>query len=85
MLREEIHTHTHTKKKISMFLQLHCIFQSLSWIQNTDPFVSTACSLGLSATGQLYFSLRTNQPPANSTFLSAQISTSHRPPAKRTG
>jgi hypothetical protein len=45
----------------------------------------TACSLGLSATSQQYFSLRTNQPPASSTFLSEQISTSHQPPAKRTG
>jgi hypothetical protein len=33
---------------------------------------------------QQYFSLRTNQPPVSSTFLSEQISTSHLPPAKRT-
>jgi hypothetical protein len=57
-------------------------------------------SFGLSATSQRYFSLRTNQPPAtstflseqtshqqpvNSTFLSEQISTSHQPPTNRTG
>jgi hypothetical protein len=42
-----------------------------------------AGSLGLSATSQQYFSLTTNQPPASSTFLSEQISTSHQQPAKR--
>jgi hypothetical protein len=42
------------------------------------------CSLGLSATSQEYFSFRTNQQPASSTFLSKQTSTSHQPPAKRT-
>jgi hypothetical protein len=31
------------------------------------------------------FSLRANQPPATTTFLSEQTSTSHQPPAKRTG
>jgi hypothetical protein len=36
-------------------------------------------SLGLLATSQQYFSLRTNQPPASSTFLSEQISISHQP------
>jgi hypothetical protein len=40
--------------------------------------------LGLSATSQQYFSLRTNQQPANSTFLSEQTSTSYQSPAKRT-
>jgi hypothetical protein len=44
-----------------------------------------ACSLGLSATTQQYFSLGTNQPPASSTLLSEQISTSHQSPANRTG
>jgi hypothetical protein len=34
------------------------------------------CSFGLSAANQQYFSLRTNQQPTNSTFLSEQISTS---------
>jgi hypothetical protein len=42
------------------------------------------CSLGLSTISQEYFSLKTNQQPANSTFLSEQTSTSHQPPAKRT-
>jgi hypothetical protein len=42
------------------------------------------CSLGLSATSQQYFSLRTNQPPASSSLLSEQTSTSHQPPANRT-
>jgi hypothetical protein len=45
----------------------------------------TPSSFSLSATSQQYFSLRTNQPPASSAFLSEQISTSHQPPAKRTG
>jgi hypothetical protein len=49
-----------------------------------------ACSLGLSATSQQYFSQNepatSNQPqPASSTFLSEQTSTSHQPPAYRTG
>jgi hypothetical protein len=43
------------------------------------------CSFGLPATSQQYFSLRTNQPSATSTFLSEQTSTSHQPPTKRTG
>jgi hypothetical protein len=43
------------------------------------------CSLGLSTTSQQYFSLTTNQPPASSALLSEQISTSHQPPANRTG
>jgi hypothetical protein len=47
-------------------------------------FLFTACSFRLSATNQQYFSLRTNQQPASSTFLSEQTSTSHQPPAKRT-
>jgi hypothetical protein len=43
------------------------------------------CSLGLSATSQQYFSLRTNQQPASSTFLSEQISTSHQPNEQAVG
>jgi hypothetical protein len=43
------------------------------------------CLFGLSATSQQYFSLRTNPSPTSSTFLSEQISTNHRPPAKQTG
>jgi hypothetical protein len=31
-----------------------------------DSYKPTACSFGLSATSQQYFSLRTNQPPATS-------------------
>jgi hypothetical protein len=48
---------------------------------------ATPCSLGLSATSQQYFFLRINQPPATSQkyFISEQTSTSHQPPAKRTG
>jgi hypothetical protein len=42
-----------------------------------DPFRSARCSFGLSATSQQYFSLRTNQQPASSTFVSEQIS--HQP------
>jgi hypothetical protein len=43
------------------------------------------CPFGLSVISQQYFSLRTNQQLASNTFLSQQISTSHQPPAKRTG
>jgi hypothetical protein len=43
------------------------------------------CSFGLSVISQQYFSLRTNQQLAINTFISQQISTSHQPPAKRTG
>jgi hypothetical protein len=39
----------------------------------------TPCSFGLSATSQQYISLTTNQPPATSTLLSEQTSTSHQP------
>jgi hypothetical protein len=43
--------------------------------------VDTACSLGLSATSQQYFSLRTIKPPAtNQQYFSLRtISTSHQP------
>jgi hypothetical protein len=34
--------------------------------QNAKPTSRVACSLGLSATSQQYFSLRKNQPPATS-------------------
>jgi hypothetical protein len=49
--------------------------------------IDTPCSLGLSATSQQYFSLRTNQPQATSQqyFSLRKTSTSHQPPAKRTG
>jgi hypothetical protein len=36
-----------------------------------------ACSLGLSATSQQYFSLRTNQPPATSQPYSSLITNQH--------
>jgi hypothetical protein len=60
--------------------------------KNFQLGLSTPCSLGLSATSQHYFSLRTNQPtilfsqnkPANNTLLSEQTSTSHQPPANST-
>jgi hypothetical protein len=47
----------------------------------------TPRSLGLSATSQQYFFSQqiSHQQPASSTFLSQQTSTSHQPPAKRTG
>jgi hypothetical protein len=52
-----------------------------------EPKQAAACSFGLSATSQQYFSLRKNshQQSASSAFHSEQISTSHQPPAKRTG
>jgi hypothetical protein len=63
-----------------------CLFDLILVILNILPDLNLApCSLGLSVTSQQYFSLTTNQQPASSTFLSEQTSTSHQPPAKRTG
>jgi hypothetical protein len=39
------------------------------------------CSLGLSATSQQYFSLRTNQPPATSQQYSSLSTNQHQPSA----
>jgi hypothetical protein len=39
-----------------------------------------ACSLGLSATSQQYFSLRTNQPPATSQQYFSLSTNQHQPP-----
>jgi hypothetical protein len=44
-----------------------------------------ACSLGLSATSQQYFSLTTNQPLATSQQYFSLRTNQHQPPAKRTG
>jgi hypothetical protein len=41
----------------------------------------TPCSLGLSATGQQYFSLRTNQPPATSQQYFYHRTNQHQPSA----
>jgi hypothetical protein len=43
--------------------------------------VDAACSLGLSATSQQYFSLRTNQPPATSQQYSSLRTNQHQPSA----
>jgi hypothetical protein len=58
-----------------------------AWLVLLLNYNETACSLGLSATSQQYFSLRTNQPLATSQQYSSlrQTSTSHQPPANRTG
>jgi hypothetical protein len=45
----------------------------------------TPCSSGLSATNQRRFSLKTNQPPSSTTFLSEQIRTRHLTSARQTG
>jgi hypothetical protein len=52
----------------------------------TVPGIPVPCSLGLSATSQQYFSLRTNQPPATSQqYFCLRINQhQHQPPAKRT-
>jgi hypothetical protein len=52
---------------------------SLLWSLSDRNYMLSPCSLGLSATRQHYFSLRTNQPPAtsSSTFLLDQ----HQPSA----
>jgi hypothetical protein len=59
----------------------------LKYARSSFYFLTSACSFGLSATSQQYFSLRTtsHQQPAGSTFLSEHTSTGHQPPAKRTG
>jgi hypothetical protein len=43
--------------------------------------LNSACSLGLSATSQQYFSLRTNQPPATSQQYSSLRTNQHQPSA----
>jgi hypothetical protein len=45
------------------------------------PFSAFSCSLGLSATSQQYFSLRTNQPPATSQQYSSLRRNQHQPSA----
>jgi hypothetical protein len=50
----------------------------LTWIiQSSLQF--SACSLGLSATSQQYFSLRTNQPPAISRNQPAVLFSQNKP------
>jgi hypothetical protein len=44
-------------------------------------FPGSACSLGLSATSQQYFYLRTNQPPATSQQYSSLRTNQHQPSA----
>jgi hypothetical protein len=46
-----------------------------------DSTQLTACSLGLSATSQQYFSLRTNQPPATSQQYFSLRTNQHQPSA----
>jgi hypothetical protein len=48
-------------------------------------FKLTPCSFVFSATNQLYFSLRTNQPPATSQQYFTLRTNQHQPPVKRTG
>jgi hypothetical protein len=49
---------------------------------NVSKFVlGTPCSLGLSATSQQYFSLRTKQPPATSQQFSSLRRNQHQPSA----
>jgi hypothetical protein len=52
------------------------MYHGVSWLKVNASFIASesSCSFGLSATSQHYFSLRTNQQPASSTFLSEQIS-----------
>jgi hypothetical protein len=48
--------------------------------ERTHPCAATvACSLGLSATSQQYFSLRTNQPPATSRNQPAVLVSQNKP------
>jgi hypothetical protein len=46
---------------------------------STIVYVHAACSLGLSATSQQYFSLRTNQPPATSRNQPAVLFSQNKP------
>jgi hypothetical protein len=51
-------------------------------LQNFGQYISlqqAACSLGLSATSQQYFSLRTNQPPATSRNQPAVLFSQNKP------
>jgi hypothetical protein len=60
-------------KKVSHFIT--CMMQdgiNILWIE-------VPCSLGLSATSQQYFSLRTNQPPATSQNQPAVLFTQNKP------
>jgi hypothetical protein len=52
------------------------IYIACTW---PDPFQPTACSLGLSATSQRYFSLRMNQPPATSRNQPAVLFSQNKP------
>jgi hypothetical protein len=45
------------------------------------PHTTSACSLGLSATSQQYFSLTTNQPPATSQQYYSLRTNQHQPSA----
>jgi hypothetical protein len=56
----------------SLFMRAHT---------NSYTWRYTACSLGLSATSQQYFSLRTNQPPATSQQYSSLRTNQHQPSA----
>jgi hypothetical protein len=62
-----------------------CTFQRdnqfLGYRSTTSSEEMAACSLGLSATSQQYFSLRTNQPPATSQQYFSLRTNQHQPSA----
>jgi hypothetical protein len=75
------HRMTHIEVFISLhrefgFHQKHCQFIHQRWDVTTQ---FTPCSLGLSATSQQYFSLRTNQPPATSQNQPAVLFSQNKP------
>jgi hypothetical protein len=69
---------------ITFFFVHHLFLFGALWIEkNTSdtPLPSTACSFGLSATSQQYFSLRTNQPSAISQQYFSLRTNQHQPSA----
>jgi hypothetical protein len=80
MLPYTFHTHIHILELSLAWLILTQIPTiGLSFIENFFSNNSSACSLGLSATSQQYFSLRTNQPPATSRNQPAVLFSQNKP------
>jgi hypothetical protein len=83
----EAMTHEHEPSRQSCRSPIHqWLVRVLALVSSIVTHASDGAALfvWLISISQQYFSLRTNQQLASSTFLSQQISTSHQPPAKRT-
>jgi hypothetical protein len=66
-------------------LMLDFIISQCEVILQLHSIKGKACSLCLSASSIFLSQQTSHQQPVSSTFLSEQTSTSHQPPAKRTG